>query len=140
MVGVVRGIVSPSPSVISVVSTSILSPIPTPTPTTIIGSPDIDDGCKLLGPFALFVQAIMGVLVIGSLVYKRQRETPKRKWKIWALDVSKQLLGQLFVHMLNVILSDFVANTETRIHVLSTFNILVEPPWEFSSSTLPSNT
>ncbi|SPC60641.1 related to Vacuolar membrane protein [Ustilago sp. UG-2017b] len=86
-------------------------PMLTPTPTPIIGAPEVDsDNCKLMGPFALFVQAIMGILVITSLVYKRQREKPKRKWKIWALDVSKQLLGQLFVHILNIILSDFVAS------------------------------
>lgn len=113
LVGVARDSIPPTPVLATIVSSSILSP-PTATPTTspIIGTPDVevDDDCKLLGPFALAVQAIMGVLVIGSLVYKRQRETPKRKWKIWALDVSKQLLGQLFVHMLNVVLSDFVAN------------------------------
>lgn len=91
---------------------SIMADIsPSPTPTPIIGAPEVDsDNCKLLGPFALFVQAMMGILVIGSLVYKRQREKPKRKWKIWALDVSKQLLGQMFVHTLNVLLSNFVAS------------------------------
>ncbi|KAI3480120.1 hypothetical protein L1887_57719 [Cichorium endivia] len=84
---------------------------PSPTPSPILGTPEVDgDKCKLMGPFALFVQAIMGILVIGSLVYKRQREKPKRRWKIWALDVSKQMLGQLFVHILNVVLSDFVAS------------------------------
>ncbi|KAJ1019428.1 hypothetical protein NDA16_004545 [Ustilago loliicola] len=95
----------------STVAAVMGDPMLTPTPTPIIGAPEVDsDNCKLMGPFALFVQAIMGILVIGSLVYKRQREKPKRKWKIWALDVSKQLLGQLFVHILNVILSDFVAS------------------------------
>ncbi|PWN35390.1 uncharacterized protein FA14DRAFT_115574, partial [Meira miltonrushii] len=57
------------------------------------------------GPFAIFVQLIMGVLVVGTLVLKRQREKPKRPWKIWMLDISKQMLGQLFVHILNVLLS-----------------------------------
>ena len=107
LAGVVRAIVPPSPKV-AVVTAGTLPP---PTPTPIIGTTEVDgDNCKLMGPFALFVQAIMGILVIGSLVYKRQREKPKRKWKIWALDISKQLLGQLFVHILNVVLSDFVAS------------------------------
>lgn len=98
---VIRDIVSPSPS----------TPTPVATPSPVIGAPEVDgDNCKLMGPFALFVQAMMGILVVGSLVYKRQREKPKRKWKIWALDVSKQMLGQLFVHILNVVLSDFVAS------------------------------
>lgn len=71
--------------------------------------PDPNDpsnrNCRLLGPFALFVQALMGVVVVGTLVLKRQRERPKRPWKIWLLDISKQMLGQLFVHTLNVALS-----------------------------------
>lgn len=79
--------------------------IPYPFP----GIPDNDEqankNCRLLGPFAIFVQLIMGVLVFGTLVLKRQREKPKRPWKIWMLDISKQMLGQLFVHILNVLLS-----------------------------------
>ena len=107
LAGVVRDLMPPSSTVAGILA----DPLPSPSPSPIIGTPEVDgDNCKLMGPFALFVQAIMGILVIGSLVYKRQREKPKRKWKIWALDVSKQLLGQLFVHILNVILSDFVAS------------------------------
>jgi len=107
MVGVVRDMMPPTASIAALAS----DPTLTPTPTPIIGAPEVDgDNCKLMGPFALFVQAVMGILVIGSLVYKRQREKPKRKWKIWALDVSKQMLGQLFVHILNIVLSDFVAS------------------------------
>ena len=107
IVGAVRDSMPPSPSIAALVSVTMS----TPTPTPAIGTPEVDgDNCRLMGPFALFVQAIMGILVIGSLVYKRQREKPKRKWKIWALDVSKQMLGQLFVHILNVVLSDFVAS------------------------------
>lgn len=107
LVGALRDTMPPTPSIAALASDTI----PTPTASPIIGTPEVDgDNCKLMGPFALFVQAIMGVLVIGSLVYKRQREKPKRKWKIWALDISKQMLGQLFVHILNVVLSDFVAS------------------------------
>ena len=36
-----------------------------------------------LGPVALVVQALMGLLVIGALVFKRHRETNRRPWKIW---------------------------------------------------------
>ncbi|KAG9317801.1 vacuolar membrane protein-domain-containing protein [Chiua virens] len=62
--------------------------------------------CQLLGPTALIVQALMGVLAVLSLVYKRHRETQKRPWNIWLFDVSKQVLGQMFVHGLNVLISD----------------------------------
>lgn len=49
------------------------------------GTKDVEDDprCHLFGPTALIVQAIMGVLVLASLVYKRHRESPRRKWKIW---------------------------------------------------------
>ncbi|KAI6100172.1 vacuolar membrane protein-domain-containing protein [Pisolithus sp. B1] len=63
--------------------------------------------CQLLGPTALVVQGLMGVLAILSLVYKRHRETHKRPWKIWLFDVSKQVIGQMFIHGLNVLISDF---------------------------------
>ncbi|PIL37463.1 hypothetical protein GSI_01157 [Ganoderma sinense ZZ0214-1] len=70
--------------------------------------------CKLLGPTALVVQGLMGILVILSLVYKRHRETPKRPWRIWLFDVSKQIVGQMFVHGLNVLISDIVAHLATE--------------------------
>lgn len=70
------------------------------------GSGGGDDKCELLGPFALFVQAVMGVLVVGSLVWKRSHEYPNRRpWKIWMFDVSKQVIGASFVHILNLFLS-----------------------------------
>ena len=47
----------------------------------------------------------MGVVVLGTLVYKRHRERPRRTWRIWLMDVAKQLSGQLIVHMLNVTFS-----------------------------------
>jgi hypothetical protein len=47
----------------------------------------------------------MGAIVIGSLVIKRMRERPRRKWKIWLGDVSKQVVGQAFVHASNVAIS-----------------------------------
>jgi len=62
--------------------------------------------CQLLGPTALVVQALMGILVVLSLVYKRHREKPKRPWRIWLFDVSKQVVGQMFVHGVNVLISD----------------------------------
>ncbi|KAF8138890.1 vacuolar membrane protein-domain-containing protein [Boletus edulis] len=61
--------------------------------------------CQLLGPTALIVQALMGLLAVLSLVYKRHRETQKRPWKIWLFDVLKQVFGAMFIHGLNVIIS-----------------------------------
>ena len=39
--------------------------------------------CELLGGFALGVQALMGLIVVGGLLLKRGREKPRRKWRVW---------------------------------------------------------
>ncbi|KAF8341249.1 uncharacterized protein EI90DRAFT_2905250 [Cantharellus anzutake] len=66
---------------------------------------DVDKQCRLLGPTALVVQALMGVIVIASLLYKRHRERPRRAWNIWVFDVSKQVVGQAILHGSNVLIS-----------------------------------
>ncbi|KAL4247075.1 hypothetical protein ABKN59_001397 [Abortiporus biennis] len=90
--------------------------------------PGVDQhGCKLLGPTALVVQGLMGILVIASLLYKRQRETPKRPWRIWMFDVSKQVAGQLFVHFLNVLISGIIAEVSAGNPCVTYFlNILID--------------
>ena len=67
----------------------------------------------------------MGVFVILSLVYKRHREANQRPWRIWLVlipsasrahqccrcfDVSKQVVGQAFVHLLNLLISGLGAH------------------------------
>ncbi|RDB20002.1 Store-operated calcium entry regulator STIMATE [Hypsizygus marmoreus] len=84
-------------------------PPPSPSPTTPGDTLPDERSCQLLGPTALVVQGILGVLVILSLVYKRHREPHKRPWRIWLFDVSKQVVGQMFVHGTNVLLSDLVS-------------------------------
>lgn len=64
-----------------------------------------DGECRLLGPFALFVQAGLGVLALSSLVFKRWRERPRRPMKVWFFDVSKQVVGSVLLHLLNVLMS-----------------------------------
>lgn len=69
----------------------------------------------------------MGVLVMSSLVYKRHRESPKRPWRIWLFDISKQVLGQLVVHGVNVLISDLVAHAaDGNACVFYFLNILVD--------------
>ena len=68
--------------------------------------PGAEDGeCKLLGPFALFIQGALGLLALLSLVYKRWRERPQRPVKIWAFDASKQVVGSALLHVANLIMS-----------------------------------
>ncbi|CAK7562186.1 MAG: hypothetical protein SEPTF4163_000021 [Sporothrix epigloea] len=61
--------------------------------------------CRLIGPFAIFVQLGLGGLALLSLVYKRWRERPQRPVKIWFFDVSKQVFGSVLVHVANVFMS-----------------------------------
>ena len=77
-----------------------------------------DNGkCELLGPFGLFVQALMAVLTMGSLVWKRYHERPHRRpWRIWMYDVSKQVIGASFVHITNLFLSII---SKIRLHVFT---------------------
>lgn len=67
--------------------------------------PPAQGHCALLGPLALVVQALMLVLVLASLVVKRSMEHPKRHWRIFMLDTSKQFIGQAFVHLANLAIS-----------------------------------
>ncbi|KAI0089198.1 vacuolar membrane protein-domain-containing protein [Irpex rosettiformis] len=100
----------------------------------LLGEDDIFDdipvdhhSCRLLGPTALIVQALMGILVILSLVYKRHKELPKRPWGIWSFDVSKQIIGQMFVHGVNVLISGIVADISSgNACVLYFLNILID--------------
>ncbi|KDR84044.1 hypothetical protein GALMADRAFT_55406 [Galerina marginata CBS 339.88] len=92
------------------------------------GYPDVDQpSCQLLGRTALIVQGLMGLFVILSLVFKRHRETPKRPWRIWLFDVSKQIVGQLFVHGANLFVSDLASNHSSSNACVSYFlNILID--------------
>ncbi|KAL9053275.1 MAG: hypothetical protein Q9162_004883 [Coniocarpon cinnabarinum] len=68
--------------------------------------PGAENGeCRLLGPFALVVQAGLGILALSSLVFKRWRERPRRPLKVWFFDVSKQVVGSALLHLLNVLMS-----------------------------------
>ncbi|KAK3066363.1 hypothetical protein LTR53_017322 [Teratosphaeriaceae sp. CCFEE 6253] len=72
----------------------------------------------LLGPFALLVQAALGVMAVMALVFKRYRESPKRPWKIWFFDVSKQIFGSMLLHVLNLAMSMF-ASSDPKTDVLN---------------------
>jgi hypothetical protein len=61
--------------------------------------------CELLGPVSLVIQSCLGLIAMCSLILKRRYERPKRPWKVWFFDVSKQLFGAAGVHLLNLTLS-----------------------------------
>lgn len=61
--------------------------------------------CELLGPFAILVQSSLGAIAVISLFYKRHIEIPRRPFKVWFFDVSKQLSGAVVIHFLNIAMS-----------------------------------
>ena len=103
------------PPTIVVIPTALLSHTltsATAAATAITNSSDSDSRpgaengeCRLLGPFALFIQGALGALALLSLVYKRWRERPQRPVKIWAFDASKQVVGSALLHIANLFLS-----------------------------------
>lgn len=67
--------------------------------------PPLHGKCELLGNFALFVQLALGALALLVLVFKRWRERPQRPVKVWAFDVSKQVVGSILLHIANLLMS-----------------------------------
>ncbi|RDA87311.1 hypothetical protein CP532_2655 [Ophiocordyceps camponoti-leonardi (nom. inval.)] len=96
----VASLASSSPS-----SSSSSSNIMSSTSTTAQSQESQQGECRLLGSFALLVQAALGALALLSLVYKRWRERPQRPVKIWFFDVSKQVFGSVLVHVANIFMS-----------------------------------
>lgn len=78
--------------------------LPTPEGAPTDGVPQ-QAHCHLLGPFALLVQGALGALALLTLVWKRWREVPKRPWKIFFFDVSKQVFGSMLTHVINLAMS-----------------------------------
>jgi len=93
-----------------------------PTPTADASSTSTEESqpgeCRLMGPFALVVQAALGALALLSLVFKRWRERPQRPVKIWFFDVSKQVFGSVLVHIANIFMSMLTSGR---------FSVQVEP-------------
>lgn len=65
--------------------------------------------CKILGIAGFFVQAALAILSFGLLLIKRHFETPKRTWKVWMFDNSKQVFSALLQHSLNMILAVYLS-------------------------------
>ncbi|CAG8604144.1 16122_t:CDS:2, partial [Acaulospora morrowiae] len=58
--------------------------------------------CVLVDKFAIFIQILLGTIAFSTLIYKRHRERPQRPLSIWAYDVSKQIIGAIIIHGLNI--------------------------------------
>ena len=53
--------------------------------------------------FTVFVQLLLAFFALMSLWFKRQSETPRRKFRTWFLDCSKQGVGACYAHVLNMV-------------------------------------
>jgi len=59
--------------------------------------------------FTSFVQIMLAVLSLASLHVKRNQEVPRRKFETWFLDVSKQGVGAVYAHFLNMAIAKIIA-------------------------------
>ena len=55
--------------------------------------------------FTVFVQLLLAFFALMSLWFKRQSEQPKRKFRTWFLDCSKQGVGACYAHVCNMVRS-----------------------------------
>ena len=55
--------------------------------------------------FTVFVQMLLAVFALLSLWFKRHGEKPRRKFRTWFLDVSKQAVGACYAHVVNMVRS-----------------------------------
>lgn len=58
----------------------------------------------------MIVQLVLAALSFSVLILKRYKEHPKRPWRIWAMDTSKQGVSQLIAHFINVGISLLLSN------------------------------
>jgi hypothetical protein len=54
------------------------------------------------------LQVLLGIIAFNCLVLKRYWESPRRTWKIWFYDSSKQGTAAVVVHIMNLILSNYM--------------------------------
>ncbi|KAL1506888.1 hypothetical protein AB1Y20_007753 [Prymnesium parvum] len=68
--------------------------------------------CTLLGGwFADCIQAGLALAAVGTLVYKRHTETPRRPWLVWSFDASKQAFAGVLQHLVNLALGHALATS-----------------------------
>tara|TARA_B100001093_G_scaffold276404_1_gene264147 strand:- start:242 stop:976 length:735 start_codon:yes stop_codon:yes gene_type:complete len=62
-----------------------------------------EPNCKLLqGTLTYFLQTCLGIISLSTIYFKWRREYPKRQSKVVIFDISKQVIGMGFAHLLNI--------------------------------------
>lgn len=71
--------------------------------------------CRLLGGlFSYGIQVFLGLIAVLTLLYKRLYcEFPKRSFDIWLLDISKQVIASVLIHLWNIGLSILFASLDS---------------------------
>lgn len=70
----------------------------------------MEDECQLVqGPAAVLCQALLAVLVLSTLIYKRSREIHKIDLWVWILNVSKQVISMVAAHIFAILVSVFLS-------------------------------
>ena len=67
----------------------------------------------MTGMLGIIIQLALGILSFSVLVIKRFREQPRRPWKIWCFDTSKQLISQVLAHFINLTISLALAYSDS---------------------------
>lgn len=62
--------------------------------------------CQLLDKFGLVIQVFLAFASFSVLFFKKYFEKPIRTWKVWFMDVSKQGLMALLIHLFNLMISE----------------------------------
>ena len=71
--------------------------------------------CQLINnDFSILIQIILGVFALVSLGVKRISENPRRPLNIFIYDVSKQVIGALYAHGLNLVIAIHVTNYNNK--------------------------
>lgn len=55
--------------------------------------------------FSYLIQLLLGFVAFSTLVLKYYKESPRRKLSVWFKDVSKQIFGMMWGHLINMLLA-----------------------------------
>ncbi|KAF9147614.1 hypothetical protein BG015_010719 [Linnemannia schmuckeri] len=70
--------------------------------------------CELMSSFAIFVQLLLATIAFSTLIFKRSKERPMRPLKVWLYDVSKQIVGGVVIHSLNLLAATIFGLSERK--------------------------
>jgi len=70
--------------------------------------------CTLMsGAYAMLVQGLLVVAGVGTLLFKRWCERPRRPWLVWFFDASKQAVSGGLQHLINLVFGVLFAQHST---------------------------